>query len=80
MHQRPKINWSDIPQVEFLTGEAYVAYRDPAGHYHDELFRVFHTRVLHETDGYYYPFVAVTESRDLINWTQSRILPPRTTD
>ena len=36
MHQGPKINWSDIPQVEFLTGEAYVAYRDPAGHYHDE--------------------------------------------
>ncbi|MAE17585.1 hypothetical protein CMK12_01350 [Candidatus Poribacteria bacterium] len=72
-----KINWSAIPQAEFLTGDAYVAYRDPAGHYHDGLFRVFHTCVLHETDGYYYSFVAVTESRDLINWTESRILTPK---
>ena len=62
---------------DFLRGNAHVAHRDPAGHYHDGLFRVFHTRVHHESDGFYYAFVAVTESRDLINWTEPRTLTPK---
>ena len=38
------IDWAAIPHPPFLRGDAYVANRDPAGHYHDGLFRVFHTR------------------------------------
>ena len=77
IHGRLKIDWLSIPQANFMTGDNYTAYRDPAGHYHNGLFRVFHTLVMQETDGFYYSFVAVTESRDLINWSKSRLLTPK---
>ena len=73
----PKIDWSAIPQANFLTGDNYMAYRDPAGHYHNGLFRVFHTLVMQESDGFYYSFVAMTTSRDLVDWSQPRILTPK---
>lgn len=53
------------------------AYRDPAAHYHDGVFRVFHSLVRREEDGHYYWYLAVTESRDLVDWTQPRTLTPR---
>ena len=74
--QRFQIDWAAIPNPDFLCGDAHVAHRDPASHYHEGLFRVFHTRVHHEPDGLYYAFVALTESRDLIHWTDPRILTP----
>jgi hypothetical protein len=73
----PKINWSAIPAPVFLRGDSYTAHRDPAGHYHNGLFRVFHTRVHHESDGFYYAFTAVTESRNLIDWSEPKILTPK---
>lgn len=71
------INWSAIHEPVFLKGNESVAYRDPAGHYHNGLFRVFHTQVHHEPNGLYYLYTAVTKSRDLIHWTQPEILTPK---
>ena len=74
---KPPIDWAAIPPQPFLRGDAYAANRDPAGHYHDGLFRVFHTRVHAESDGIYHSFTAVTESRDLINWSEPTLLTPK---
>ena len=74
---KPPIDWEAIPRSPFLRGDAYAANRDPAGHYHDGLFRVFHTRVHAESDGIYHSFTAVTESRDLVNWSEPRLLTPK---
>ena len=46
-------------------------------HYHDGLFRMFHTRVHAESDGIYHSFTAVTESRDLVNWSEPKLLTPK---
>ena len=70
------IDWAAIPPQPFLSGDAYAANRDPAGHYHDGFFRVFHTRVHAESDGIYYSHTAVTESRDLVNWSEPKLLTP----
>ena len=42
------IDWSAIPRPDFLQGDRRTTYRDPAGHYHDGVFRVFHSRVIRE--------------------------------
>jgi hypothetical protein len=71
------IDWRSIPSPVFLAGDAHIAYRDPAGHYLDGTFRVFHTQVHREEDGRCYLYTAVTESRDLVGWTAPRLLTPR---
>ncbi len=58
-------------------GSFETAYRDPAAHYHQGLFRVFHTLHRRDPDGHYYVYMAVTTSPDLIHWTRSQILTPR---
>lgn len=72
-----KIDWSKIPEPVFLKGNRHIAYRDPAGHYHEGFFRVFHTQVHHEPNGLYYAYTAVTETENLIDWTQPKILTPK---
>ena len=72
-----KIDWSKMTSPVILKGDRTTAYRDPAGHYHDGVFRVFHTLVRREDDGHYYWYVAVIESRNLVGWTQPKILTPR---
>lgn len=71
------ILWDDIPTPVFLQGNAQIAYRDPAGFYHAGVFSVFHTQVHRETDGLYYLYTAVTQSEDLIHWSEPEILTPR---
>lgn len=71
------IDWSAIPGPIVLPGDDRIAYRDPAAHYHDGLFRLFHTQVHREADGRHYLFLGVTESRDLVTWTPPRTLTPR---
>ena len=66
-----------IADPVFLRGDRTRAYRDPAAHYHQGVFRVFHTLVEREPDGVCYWYVAVTESRDLVRWTEPLRLTPR---
>jgi len=70
-----RIDWSAIPSPIILKGGPINAYRDPAGHYHDGVFRVFHTLCRREADDQYYWYVAVIESRDLIHWQWPRYCP-----
>ena len=72
-----RIDWSKIRGPVFLSGNGNIAYRDPGGHYHEGVFRVFHTEVHRESDGRYYIYTAVTKSSDLIHWTQPEILTPK---
>jgi hypothetical protein len=72
-----EIDWGAIPEPVFLRGDKCIAYRDPAAFYHDGVFRVFHTQVHREPDGRYYLFTTVTESHDLVHWSEPRVLTPK---
>ena len=71
------IDFSKIESPIVLQGDEIHAYRDPAGHYHDGVFRVFHTLCRKEDDGHYYWYLSVIKSRNLIHWTHPRILTRR---
>ena len=73
------VDFTKIVEPRILKGNRQVAYRDPAAHYHDGIFRVFHTLCEYDDGGYYF-YLAVTESRDLINWTPSQKLTQRNLD
>jgi len=73
----PPIDFAAIRSPIILRGDSTTAYRDPASHYHDGTFRVFHTLHRREADGHYYVYLAVIKSRDLVHWTGPRILTPR---
>jgi len=68
---------SQIPSPVLLRGSSRVAYRDPAALYHDGVFRLFCTVVETEDDGRVFMYAAVSESRDLIRWSEPRKLTPR---
>lgn len=70
------IDWATIPDPVFLRGDGRIAYRDPAAHYHEGLFRVFHTQVHRARDGRHYLHLGVTASRDLRHWTPPALFTP----
>ncbi|MBD3185102.1 hypothetical protein GF312_22665 [Candidatus Poribacteria bacterium] len=72
-----EIQWSRIKEPVFLHGDEVTAYRDPVGHYHNGVFRVYHTQVHIEKDGRYFIYTGMTQSADLVNWTDPVILTPR---
>ncbi|MEM7535736.1 MAG: hypothetical protein AAF639_26395 [Chloroflexota bacterium] len=67
------INFNAITTPIIHQGTPTIGYRDPAAHYHDGVFRVFHTLCTREGDSYYW-HLAVTESRDLVKWSEPKIL------
>ena len=71
------VDFGRIHDPVLLRGDGIVAYRDPAAHYHNGVFRVFHTQVHREPDGCFFTYAAVTESADLRRWTEPVILTPR---
>ena len=70
------IDFSRLESPVFLTGSKATAYRDPCGHYHDGVFRVWHTEIHGEAGGDWYAVTAVTESHDLVSWTEPRAITP----
>ena len=70
------IQWKDIPDPVFLRGNHKLAFRDPCGHYHDGVFRVWHTEIHGEAGGDWYGVIGVTESHDLVTWSEPRIITP----
>lgn len=72
----PPIDYSKITSPIMIQGDEITAHRDPAAHYHEGVFRVFHTLCRKEEDGYYW-YLAVTKSTDLVHWSKPRILTPR---
>ena len=70
------VDWEKIQEPVFLKGNPDIAYRDPCGHFHDGVFRVWHTEIHGEAGGDWYAVTAVTESRDLVAWSNPRVLTP----
>lgn len=67
-----------LPSPLLLAGDERHAYRDPAAIYHAGEFHLFYTyNPLPDADGRVYWFTAVSKSRDLRNWTESRLLTPQ---
>ena len=52
-------------------GDARLAYRDPLLHYHDGVFRLYHTLVRNEADGRRSFHIGVLTSRDLVQWSDA---------
>ena len=73
------IDWDTIPHPVFLWGNRHVARRDPAGHYHEGVFRVFYSHVRREPGERYYCQLAVTKSTDLVTWTEPELIYARAT-
>lgn len=70
------IEWNSIVRPVFMAGDATTAYRDPCGHYHDGVFRVWHTQVRGEAGGNWVAATGVVESHDLATWSEPRIITP----
>jgi hypothetical protein len=73
----PAIDFEAIPSPIMLRGNAEQAYRDPCGHYHDGVFRVWHSNIRGPADSSWCAATAVTESRDLITWSEPRDVTER---
>ena len=66
----PAIDFAAIPSPIILRGNTQRAYRDPCGHYHGGVFRVWHSNIRGRADSAWCAATAVTESRDLITWSE----------
>ncbi len=77
--KKPKtaIDWDAIPHSVFLWGNRHIGHRDPAGHYHEGVFRVFYGQVRREPGRRVYYQLAVTKSTDLVTWTEPQLFTPR---
>ncbi|MHC4528233.1 MAG: glycosyl hydrolase family 28 protein, partial [Planctomycetota bacterium] len=76
--QDEQIDFGAIKSPIVLTGDQDQAFRDPAAHYHDGLFRLYYTYWLRDgDDGKRYSYTAVSKSRDLVKWTKPRIITPK---
>jgi hypothetical protein len=71
-----KIDFSAIKSAILLKGDETTAYRDPACIYHNGIFRLFYTYNLTEADGRTYWVTALSKSRDLVHWTEPKIITP----
>ncbi len=71
------IDWVRLRTPIITRGDHRTAHRDPAAHYHDGVFRVFHSLVTRERDGRYFWRVGVVESKDLQDWTPPRPITPK---
>ncbi len=71
------LDLSSIPSVVLFPGDETQAYRDPAVLYTDDTFHLFFTYVQIEPDGKIYSCTAHSKSKDLIHWTEKRIITPK---
>jgi hypothetical protein len=72
-----RVNLAAIPSPIIFQGKATTAYRDPTALYHDGLFRIWFTLHRREAGNRYYVYTATSKSRDLVRWSEPRILTPR---
>lgn len=71
------INLANIPSPILLKGNDRIAYRDPAAIYDNGVFHLYYTRVETESDGRVYMYTAMSQSEDLVHWSESKLLTPR---
>ena len=72
-----RIDFSQIKSPIILKGNAKTAYRNPAAIYHDGVFHLYYSYVRHEEQGRVYHYTALSKSKDLVNWTEPKILTPK---
>jgi len=60
-----------------LRGDDKTAFRDPIVLYHDGLFYLWYSYVLTEEDEKVYWYRALSTSRDLLDWSEPRVLTPK---
>ena len=72
-----QIQWEKIPSPVILQGDSRLAYRDPALHYHDGIFRIFVSITTLKRDGTYAFVIVAIQSRDLIKWTAPKVVTPQ---
>jgi hypothetical protein len=75
-----KIDLSALKSPIVLEGDEHVAYRDPTCLYHDGIFRLYFTHIVGTGKGGFYWTVSCSESSDLVNWTEPRIITRRDQD
>ncbi|MEO6134989.1 MAG: hypothetical protein ABIP35_07540 [Ginsengibacter sp.] len=68
---------SKLESPIIFKGNDSLAYRDPAVLYHKKIFYLFFTLVKSELDGKVYSYTAMSTSKDLRKWTETKILTPR---
>jgi predicted GH43/DUF377 family glycosyl hydrolase len=71
------LNLASLTSPILLQGDHRIAYRDPAAIYHEGIFRLFYTIVETEPDGQIYMYTAMSQSEDLVHWSEPRNLTPR---
>jgi len=72
-----QIDFRAIKSPIVLKGDSERAFRDPTACYHDGVIRLFYTYWLRDADGKRYSYTAVSKSRDLLVWTEPRIITPK---
>lgn len=78
--KNPKIEWEELYDVVVLRGDENTAYRDAAAHYHDGVFRIYHSVTTFGENGAVIFQIGMTKSTDLIHWTEPVIVSPRNTN
>jgi hypothetical protein len=73
------INW---PQLEnpFLEGTNDISFRDPCAIYHEGKLWLYYSYVRREENNRFYWYTALSQTEDLINWTEPKILTERGLD
>jgi len=71
------MNFQAFRSPILLRGDAQTAYRDPAVYYHRGVFYLYFTLVETEADGAVFLYLAMTTSRNLVDFTPIRKLSPR---
>ena len=72
-----QIELSAIPSPILLSGDARTAFRDPTAVYHDGVFWLYYSYVLHEDDGKSFNYTAFSKSSNLVQWSEPKIFTPR---
>jgi sucrose-6-phosphate hydrolase SacC (GH32 family) len=72
-----RLNLAVIPTPILLQGSHRIAYRDPAAIYHEGVFRLYYTLVETEADRQVYMYTAMSQSEDLVHWSEPKLLTPK---
>ena len=72
-----QVDLSAIESPVLIAGDSRHAYRDPAVVYYEGVFYLYYTFVEIEDDGRIYSYTAFSKSRDLVNWSDKKIITPK---
>jgi len=80
LHPATKSLLAGLKSPILLHGNDRIAYRDPLLFYQGDTFHLFFSYVREEEDRLIYWYVATSESKDLVHWTEPRTLTPKGQD